>query len=398
MIALVLLALGLASAAAAAVPALAANLHEWAESGGLLAPLWRGVAEAAALTEAPPLMVADYMMSALNVAGGLFLLWQRPGNRVVQLLALGMVGTAVAFNYQVHGLFYVARPVVVPGLVPLNVLHLAFHAISGAVYLHALLIFPNGRLVPRSFRFVPTVIYALMATDLLAILGSWVILGRTFTLVGSLVALPIFLAQGVTPFDRTLNLPLDDFVRAEVFFYVLYFALLIPALGGTAQVLRFRVASGIEREQTRLVVAALVTSCCTGLLIIGLGAVSLARGSVFGVDATEWLAGFVVRVLPLTLAVVPAAVFVGVMRYRLFELNVVIERALVYAPLTAVLTLLFVGGVWLLRQLLQPILGGPSEIAVAAAALVNGMLFQPLRRRLIRLIERQLFTPDTPRT
>lgn len=391
--AVVLLALGLASAAVGALPSVAANLSGWTAGGGLLAPLSQGVAEAAALTEPAPLVVADYLVSAFDVAGGLFLLWHRPGDRVVRLLALGMVGTAVAFNYQVHGLFYVARPIVVPGLVPLNVLHLAFHAISGAAYLHALLLFPNGRLVPRAFRLVPRIVYGLMAIDLVVIVSSWLLNGRTFTLVGSLVSLPLFLARGISPFDRTVGAALEDFVHAEELFYVLFFAVLIPTLGVSAQVIRYRRASGIEREQTRLVVAALVVAFSVGILFFVLSTASLAGGAVFSVDASEWLADSVVRILPLTLSIIPAALLVAVFRYRLFEINVVLGRALVYAPLTAALTLVFIAGVWALQQLLRPLLGGPSEIAVALAALMNGLLFQPLRRRLIRTIERRLLPP-----
>jgi hypothetical protein len=94
--------------------------------------------------------------------------------------------------------------------------------------------------------------------------------------------------------------------------------------------------------------------------------------------------------VPLLFGIVPVALFTAIVRDRLFDLDLVIVGTLVYGALTAMLATTFFATVFVLQRLLRELLGGPSELAVAAAALLNGLLFQPARRRLQRRLDRLL--------
>jgi hypothetical protein len=85
---------------------------------------------------------------------------------------------------------------------------------------------------------------------------------------------------------------------------------------------------------------------------------------------------------------IPVSVAVAVLRYRLYEIDRLINRTLVYALLTALLAGVYAGLVFLLGAVLDPA-AGESSLAVAAATLAVAALFQPLRRRLQDLVDRR---------
>jgi hypothetical protein len=88
---------------------------------------------------------------------------------------------------------------------------------------------------------------------------------------------------------------------------------------------------------------------------------------------------------PVSLAV---AVAVAVLRYRLYEIDRLVNRTLVYGLLTGLLALVYAGGVFVLGNLLNPA-DGSSELAVAASTLAVAALFQPARRRVQHAVDRR---------
>ena len=90
------------------------------------------------------------------------------------------------------------------------------------------------------------------------------------------------------------------------------------------------------------------------------------------------------------LVAVPIAVGVAVLRYRLYEIDALISRTLVYGSLTAVLVLAYVAGVAAFQFLLSPFTAG-SPIAVAVSTLAVVALFQPLRRRIQSAVDHRFF-------
>ena len=85
---------------------------------------------------------------------------------------------------------------------------------------------------------------------------------------------------------------------------------------------------------------------------------------------------------------IPVAIGVAILRYRLFDIDRLISRTLVYGLLTALLAGIYVTGVFVAGRLLDPA-QGRSGLAVAASTLAVAALFQPLRHRIQKLVDRR---------
>ena len=88
---------------------------------------------------------------------------------------------------------------------------------------------------------------------------------------------------------------------------------------------------------------------------------------------------------------VPIAVGIAVLKYRLYEIDIIINRALVYGSLTATLVAFYLGGVVLLQRLFVLLTGQRSTLAVVASTLLIAALFNPLRRRTQAFIDRRFY-------
>jgi hypothetical protein len=93
----------------------------------------------------------------------------------------------------------------------------------------------------------------------------------------------------------------------------------------------------------------------------------------------------------LAILLVPLAFGVAILRYRLFDVDVLINRALVYAALTATLAGVYVGSVVLLQTILRTLTGGTSQLAIVASTLAIAALFSPLRWRFQEFIDRRFY-------
>lgn len=154
----------------------------------------------------------------------------------------------------------------------------------------------------------------------------------------------------------------------------------LPAfLGAWAAVaIRFRRGSSIERHQVKwLLSVALVGVIAFPVAVAGQ---LLAPDSVFNTGA--WLVGFLALIgLPLTIAL-------AILRYRLFEIDRIISRTIGWALVTGILVVVFAGLVVALQAMLAPVTN-ENTLAVAASTLVAFALFQPLRRRVQRAVDRR---------
>jgi hypothetical protein len=88
---------------------------------------------------------------------------------------------------------------------------------------------------------------------------------------------------------------------------------------------------------------------------------------------------------------VPVAVGIAILRYRLYDIDRIINRTLVYAALTAVLVALYFGAIVLSQQVLIFLTGQRSTLAVVASTLVIAALFNPLRRRTQFFVDRRFY-------
>ena len=167
---------------------------------------------------------------------------------------------------------------------------------------------------------------------------------------------------------------------------------LIPATGLFAQLYRFVAdASPSQRRQTRLVVIALgVMAAVPSLLLVvtpelgeGLPGLALVTPRV---EALYEL--ILLLLLALALLTFPLSIAVSVLRYRLWDIDLLVNRALVYGSLTATLGAAYVASVVLLQQVFSPVTER-SSIAVAVSTLAFAALFRPARDRFQETIDRR---------
>jgi hypothetical protein len=153
--------------------------------------------------------------------------------------------------------------------------------------------------------------------------------------------------------------------------------LLLTIIAPAALVVRFRRSRGVERQQLKWLT---YTAAVVFVVLLPLGFLA-PRG--FAAEAAEALSIIGVGLLPV-------AIGVAVMRYRLYDIDVIIRRTLIYAALSATLLAAYVGGVALLQTLLAPLTAG-SGVAVAISTLAVVALFQPLRRRIQSAVDRRFY-------
>jgi hypothetical protein len=91
------------------------------------------------------------------------------------------------------------------------------------------------------------------------------------------------------------------------------------------------------------------------------------------------------------LTIVPLSLSIGVLRYRLYDIDIIINRALVYGALTAMLVALYFGGIVVLQRVFVFLTGQQSTLAVVASTLLIAALFTPLRRRIQGFIDRRFY-------
>jgi len=151
-------------------------------------------------------------------------------------------------------------------------------------------------------------------------------------------------------------------------------------LAMTSLVLRARRATGVERQQLKWFAADIAIA--GPALAIALLTSGVTDGVVAVLSKAAWAIGLI------SLGLMPVTIGIAVLRYRLYEIDRLISRTISYGVLTAIVGGLFVGFILVFQAVLAPVTGS-NELAVAGSTLLAAALFQPLRRRVQRLVDRR---------
>ena len=154
---------------------------------------------------------------------------------------------------------------------------------------------------------------------------------------------------------------------------------LLGLVAAASLVIRFRRASGTEREQIKWFVYAIAMIPILALISIPVDAVD-GEGASYGAFAVNMTAALLI----------PLSLGVAILRNRLYDIDVIVNRTLVYGVLTALLAGAYLGIVVLLQGVLAPVTSD-SDLAIAASTLAVAALFRPLRARVQAFIDRRFY-------
>ena len=237
-----------------------------------------------------------------------------------------------------------------------------------------ILLFPNGRPPSRKWR---PVAWTSAIAIVLASLGTLLNPGH-------------FTNEGFPGVQNPFGVASLNSVTSAVMGVGLFLLLLSIAMSVAGLIVRYRRSHGQERLQMKWLAAAGAT---VGISYLWAMSSSIVYLWLTGQDASAptplWVdVGFQFAIG--SFALIPLAVGVAVLRYRLYEIDRLVNRALVYGTLTAFLTAAYLIAVTALQALLNP-LADHSNLAVAASTLAVAGLFLPLRVRVQRFIDRRFY-------
>ena len=308
------------------------------------------------------------------VAVGALIAAHRPRNPIGwSFCAIGLIAeiNGIAITYAAYLAW--AAPASVSAPSALLVMGTRLWSVSYGLAPAVLLYFPNGQLLTRRWQAVVWLLALIIA-------AGYASSGTEFRAGALLVQYPSILNQlgfnNDTPLVNVLFLLSSSG-------YVLMFI-----LGAVAILLRFRRARGDERQQLKwfafaaLVFAAVVVtlqSFFNELHALDPGALH-ATDLFFGVPYA------------LAVAVIPVAAGIAILKYRLYDIDLIIRRTLVYGALTGLLALAYFGSVVVLEGVVRLLTGqSQSQVVTVVSTLAIAALFVPLRRRVQAFIDRRFY-------
>jgi hypothetical protein len=298
----------------------------------------------------------------VDVTVGAIVASRRPENPVGWLLCLfGVaVGTSsFASQYAVYALL--ARPDSLPTGEAMAWIAAWQLPIIIGLQLFYILLFPTGRLPSRSWRALVWLIVAFVVVGV--ILSAF----SSDAYLGSLD--PIKNPLGVGGFTGAY----------EALLYIVSPCLL--AAVALAVLLRLRRAVGVERQQIKWFAYAAAIFAVASILNIAVAAI----------DVPLWVEWTNAVIFPVAGTAIPVAIGIAILRHRLYDIDVLINRTLVYGPLSAALVAIYFGGIVFLQRVFVVLSGERSTLAVVASTLLIAALFNPLRRRIQRFIDRRFY-------
>jgi hypothetical protein len=311
------------------------------------------------------------LAGALNIAVGLLVMRKAPGNTLgILLILMGAMAAGWSTrsdwaNLELAGWIYLTFYIFFFGF--------AWPAFGAFLYLY-----PSGYFYPAWIR--P---WALAALSLTAVIG-----------LAANLALPEFGASGIR---NPVQIP---WLRQNLELMGIFLNLVsLVAIFGplVALVARFRQAEWLVRQQIKWLVW--LVAVTAGMSVISLASTP-STASVQSQPPVFQLLSFAIFILYQSLGAIASAS--AILRHRLWDIDVVIRKTLVYSLLTGLLGLVYFGGVALLQGVLtadrgpltagdQAVSGSPSAVVIVITTLAIAALFNPLRRRVQDFIDRRFY-------
>jgi hypothetical protein len=287
-------------------------------------------------------------VNVLSVVGwsavGVLIFLRRSEDRMAFLVSLFLVVFGSATLVELTEVLAAAHPAL---WLPIEGLRL-FGEVLVALFFYT---FPTGTFVPRWTRWL------------------------TLAYVATRVPVYFFPSSPINP-DNWPNLP--SFASFMVF--------IVSFLA--AQFYRYRYVSGpAERRQTKWVVFGTLAAGTGFLITVG----SFFFTASEGIMQVSYVTLAQEAGISLFMLLIPLSIGVAVLRSRLFDIDMIINRTLVYGSLTVTLALVYVGGVVSLQYVLGALTGQGSTLAVVASTLAISALFNPLRRRVQAFVDRRFY-------
>ena len=283
------------------------------------------------------LLTLIFLFVSLAVSTVIF--WRRSDDRMALLASFALI----LFPFTVNNVNLVTLP---PAWqLPVQCLQFLGQVCAGLFFY----LFPGGRFVPRWIRWLAVALIAYWAVD-------------------------IFL-----PASLFSNSPLS---------FALFLGLEASQVG--VQVYRYRrVSTPLERQQTKWVIFGITVGL--GGVLVEFVVVYLLLTYVFSLHlgALAWMLFFTIQAF-LTL-LFPLSIGMAMLRSRLWDIDSLINRTLVYGTLTASLALVYLGLIFALQYLLQGIINRNNDVVIVVSTLAIAALFQPLRRRIQSIIDRRFY-------
>ncbi|HEV8193930.1 MAG TPA: hypothetical protein VGP82_20970, partial [Ktedonobacterales bacterium] len=291
-------------------------------------------------------LILTVTFAAIWCGIGFFVFWRRSDDWLA-LLAAFLLAT---FDLTIAGNPPAALVSEYPNLaLPLNLLFFPGQASLGVFFL----LFPSGRFVPR-----------------------WTV-----------VVLPLAVGEAFSYTVPSLSSPFNLENWPQWPTLVLTIALYGASAWG--QIYRYRhMSTSVERQQTKWVLLGLAATLVAGFTFTAIGVLVPTLDDLVGTEL--WNLG-----LPIAAVLIPIAIGFSVLRYRLYDIDILINRALVYGSLTAILAAVYVVGVVgsqaVIGSLTHTDGSRESPIVIVITTLVIAALFQPLRHRLQATVDRRFY-------
>ena len=276
-------------------------------------------------------------------AVGFVLFWRRSDEWMALLVAL----TLVLFNTVQQDATSTALAMAHPAwTIPVEAMNFLSELCFGLFFY----LFPNGRFAPRWMRW-----FALF-----------------FALITALEIFP--------PVDSPLNALLwPDWVRGLSFSFIFLSVIF-------SQIYRYRrMATSTQRQQVKWAVSGIVVS------LVGVLVLNLLNGFATAVQPGSFIEIAANTLFPLILLPIPLSLAIAILRYRLWDIDAIINKALVYGLLSALLAAIYVGLILGLQALLGGLLHQTNAIALVVSTLAIFALFQPLHHRIQAVIDRRFY-------